>query len=54
MPSTHGKIEICLLIYCIQDLLELDEFLELFDEEEKEEYELDVFFINYFTSNSLF
>ncbi len=35
--SNHSKIELCLLTYCIQDLLD-DEF---FDEEEKEEYELE-------------
>ncbi len=39
--SNCGKIELCLLTYCIQDLLKLDEFLKLFDEEEKEEYEFE-------------
>ena len=41
MPSTHDKIEICLLTYCIQDLLELYELLELFDKEEKEKYKFE-------------
>jgi len=41
MSSNRSKIELCLLTYCIQDLFELDEFLDLFDEEEKEEYEFE-------------
>ena len=41
MSSNHNKIELCLLSYCIQDLFELDEFLDLFNEEEKEEYEFE-------------
>ena len=39
--SNCGKIELCLLTYCIQDLLEFDEFLELFDKEKKEKYEFE-------------
>ena len=41
MSSNRNKIELCLLTYCIQDLFELDEFLDLLDKEEKEEYEFE-------------
>src|SRR5688572_14777518 len=39
--SSRSKIELFFLTYCIQDLLEPAEFLELLDEEEEEEYEIE-------------
>ena len=43
--SIRNKIELYFLNYFIQDLLDFDEILELFDEEEKEEYDIEKFTI---------
>ncbi len=45
MSSNRSKIELCLLTYCIQDLFELDEFLDLFNEEEYEFEKTIVYFL---------